>query len=132
MLTSLTDEGKFVLGADYRPATRERYRQLKEIYKDRKYMIYLEDGRARIMMHPSSTAEDRVQAILQALHLEKLLDGKPAPKAADELLRKSLKMTPIRRQADVEEDERSGLEHQRHQVHRYRAPPGRIRADKGG
>jgi hypothetical protein len=82
MLKSLTDSGCYSLGSDHRPATRERLEELKGLYQGHNYLLDIENGTPFIAVNEKCGPEDRCQAIVQAIHAERL---KEQPEYAEQV-----------------------------------------------
>ncbi|MFN8611896.1 MAG: RUS1 family protein [Vulcanimicrobiota bacterium] len=95
LMKNLGQEGKYTLGGDQRPASLERSQELKSLFQGRDYMLDIQNGKPYIMMRENANAQDRCQAIYQAIQLEQLMaDPKHTKSSEMELIRASLERTP--------------------------------------
>lgn len=96
LVKNLGEEGRFTLGTDQRPASRERSQQLKGLYQGRNYILDMQNGKPYLMMRENCSPEDRCQAIYQALQVEKLQAAPEFAQAGEmELVQESLARTPL-------------------------------------
>ena len=117
MMSSLGQDGSITLGSDNRPATRERNAELKGLYQGRNYILDMKDGKPYVMLRENCTAEDRCQAVLQAIHLENLQASDEFSRLAKEkgqsqaehwLVQASLQRTPSDIKPFLQEMEAAG------------------------
>lgn len=74
MMASLKSKSRFVLGQPGRPLLDHpiRWEQLKHLYQGRQYILEIREGEPYIVLREGCTSEDRLQAALQAVHVERL------------------------------------------------------------
>lgn len=93
------------LGSEIKPllSDMERFEDLKKLYSGRNYILEVKDGKTSIVLHENVKEEERVSAVLQAIHVDRLkeseaykslLSEKDSVKADRWLVRESLSKTP--------------------------------------
>lgn len=73
-LTSLTHNQRHVLGRSIDPllTSDTNFAQLRALYQGRRYLLDLQRGEPYIVLHETAGPTDRLQAMLQAVHIERL------------------------------------------------------------
>lgn len=103
MIANLGDRDKIELGDFRPPATHQRFQMLNQLYQGRDYILDIQGGKPAISVQHDVAADDRCQAVIQAIHAEKLLASpeytqmvtdKGQTAAEEWVLKESLEKTP--------------------------------------
>ncbi len=74
MMGSLKSRDRYPLGRPGRPLLDDpgRWAELRHLYQGRQYILEMREGGPYVVLRDGCTAEDRLQAALQAVHVERL------------------------------------------------------------